>query len=302
MTTATSGTPISTSRATARPGPDFMCVGLQKAGTQWLYDQLQNHDDFWMPPSKELHYFDRDFPDRKVRATALNFAESPNRVHRQRKKRGYAPVDERGEAFFERVRNHDAPAGDLDAYRALFAMKGDRLSGDITPAYSTLDDRLVAQLADAFPQMRVCLMLREPASRLWSQWRMGVDEDEPYKSPAHELRAFTTFTKTPLAVSRSYPSVIAHKWSAAFGDRFRYFFLEDVASKPEETRAEILTFLGGDPAKSSNAPPDFNRKAKVAAPRPEGVDKVMRKLFETERARCAEMFGGPATAWPDKPY
>src|SRR5438105_11482287 len=40
-------------------GPDFCCVGAQKGGTGWLYEQLRAHPDFWMPPLKELHYFDR---------------------------------------------------------------------------------------------------------------------------------------------------------------------------------------------------------------------------------------------------
>src|SRR2546423_15293863 len=40
-------------------GPDFLCIGAQRAGTGWLYEQLRNHPDFWMPPMKELHYFDR---------------------------------------------------------------------------------------------------------------------------------------------------------------------------------------------------------------------------------------------------
>ena len=39
-------------------GPDFICVGAQKAGTRWLYDQLAFHPEFWMPPVKELHFFD----------------------------------------------------------------------------------------------------------------------------------------------------------------------------------------------------------------------------------------------------
>src|SRR5689334_16087334 len=38
--------------------PDFLCIGAQKAGTSWLYQQLEPHPDFWMPPVKELHYFD----------------------------------------------------------------------------------------------------------------------------------------------------------------------------------------------------------------------------------------------------
>jgi hypothetical protein len=39
-------------------GPDFLCVGVHKGGTTWLYQQLDSHPDFWMPPLKELHYFD----------------------------------------------------------------------------------------------------------------------------------------------------------------------------------------------------------------------------------------------------
>src|SRR2546423_4071056 len=38
--------------------PDFLCIGAQKAGTSWLYHQLNSHPDFWMPPVKELRYFD----------------------------------------------------------------------------------------------------------------------------------------------------------------------------------------------------------------------------------------------------
>ena len=40
-------------------GPDFLCVGAQKAGTSWLYKQLSGHPDFWMPPWKELHYLNQ---------------------------------------------------------------------------------------------------------------------------------------------------------------------------------------------------------------------------------------------------
>ena len=39
--------------------PDFLCVGAQKAGTSWLYRQLEPHPDFWMPPVKEFHYLDQ---------------------------------------------------------------------------------------------------------------------------------------------------------------------------------------------------------------------------------------------------
>lgn len=36
---------------------DFLGIGAQKAGTTWLYAQLKQHPDVWMPMVKELHFF-----------------------------------------------------------------------------------------------------------------------------------------------------------------------------------------------------------------------------------------------------
>ena len=43
-------------------GPDFVCIGMAKAGTGWLFDQLNSHPDFWMPPIKGLSYLHKQFP------------------------------------------------------------------------------------------------------------------------------------------------------------------------------------------------------------------------------------------------
>ncbi|RXF75479.1 sulfotransferase [Hansschlegelia zhihuaiae] len=287
----------------AGPGPDFFCVGLQKGGTQWLYDQLQGHADFWMPPYKEIHYFDREFPYKKISKAAQKFFAKPKKVAKSREGRGDAPVDDRGAIFFQRVAALEGRPLDIEDYARLFEPKGALLSGDVTPGYSTLDEDLIGALAKRFPEAKVCLMLREPVSRLWSQWRM-VNENEPDPAQAElNFRRFKNFVDRPNVVARSYPSEIARKWSAAFGDRFRFFFLDDVVKRPDETRAELLRFLGGDPGKPSVVRPDFNRKAKVAgAERTAKMQKLLQARFAEERRRCAEMFGGPAAGWPDAPY
>jgi hypothetical protein len=44
----------------ARPrGPDFLVIGAQRAGTTWLHQVLRRHPSLWLPPVKELHYFDK---------------------------------------------------------------------------------------------------------------------------------------------------------------------------------------------------------------------------------------------------
>ena len=44
---------------TFSPSPDFLGIGAPRAGTTWLWTVLRQHPQIWMPPRKELHYFDR---------------------------------------------------------------------------------------------------------------------------------------------------------------------------------------------------------------------------------------------------
>lgn len=37
--------------------PDFLSIGSQKAGTTWLYENLRQHPELFLPDRKELNYF-----------------------------------------------------------------------------------------------------------------------------------------------------------------------------------------------------------------------------------------------------
>lgn len=39
--------------------PHFICIGSQRAGTTWLHNCLDEHPEVFVPPAKELHFFDR---------------------------------------------------------------------------------------------------------------------------------------------------------------------------------------------------------------------------------------------------
>ena len=38
--------------------PDFLCIGAQKAGTTWLYENLRANPQIYFPPMKEVHFWD----------------------------------------------------------------------------------------------------------------------------------------------------------------------------------------------------------------------------------------------------
>jgi len=66
-------------RAQRLPLPDFLGIGAQKAGTTWLYGNLQQHPQLFLPEPKELHYFDWNFR-RSLRSYSRHFAPAAGRV------------------------------------------------------------------------------------------------------------------------------------------------------------------------------------------------------------------------------
>src|SRR3954471_17681386 len=132
--------------------PIFFCIGAQKAGTGWLYEQLRSHPDFWMPPLKELHYFDRFWRSpRKAVAQAGN----EGRIERARKE----ARDERDLAFLTAMEPLFARNDiDLDGYARLFEPKKSLLAGDITPGYSTLPEEIIDRIARHFPELKVVFL------------------------------------------------------------------------------------------------------------------------------------------------
>jgi len=41
--------------------PNFLVIGAPRSGTSWIHDNLRRHPQVFLPKTKELHYFDRDY-------------------------------------------------------------------------------------------------------------------------------------------------------------------------------------------------------------------------------------------------
>src|SRR6478672_13535169 len=134
-------------------GPDFLCIGMQKAGTDWLFDQLQFHPDFWMPPVKEFHYFDRRTTPKIGRATRL-LSLSPKRLAQKLSAR--RAWDERDYAFLREA--SQLQGLDFQQYAALFRHKGSLISGEITPGYSVLGEEMISAIDHEFPCLKIVLL------------------------------------------------------------------------------------------------------------------------------------------------
>jgi hypothetical protein len=78
-------------------GPDFLVIGAQRAGTTWLHRVLSQHPRLWLPPVKELHYFDkldtkRTVFDPKERPKVDGSLVGPVLVRQTRRQLVWAPL------------------------------------------------------------------------------------------------------------------------------------------------------------------------------------------------------------------
>jgi len=287
----------------ARPGdaPDFVCVGAHKGGTRWLYDQLQIHPDFWMPPVKELHYLDHRRPSEASISLQRRADKNIKRTNKRRAEIALRPLDQRDVDFLAAYVGAPWWRTDLGAYASLFSPKGDLISGDVTPDYSRLSERTIARFMRRFPKTKIIFIARDPVERAWSHLTMRMGRGQVERGI--DADAVMRLVKTRLVATRSYPSEIVARWRRHVPpEQFGLYLFDDLAAEPDDLRRRILTFLGADPAKDSGViPAAFNRKedGKKAALSPQIRDRLARHFADELRA-CGEALGGAATGWAAK--
>jgi hypothetical protein len=109
--------------------PDFVGVGVPKAGTSWWFSLILAHPDVYGPLRKELLFFNR--------------------------------------VFFERTRTQECSDGDLRAYHRWFPRPAGTITGEWTPSY-LFSYRLPPILHRAAPDAKVLVLLRDPVERYCS--------------------------------------------------------------------------------------------------------------------------------------
>src|SRR4029453_10154356 len=190
---------------------------------------------------------------------------------------------------------------DLDSYGRLFQHKGPRVSGDISPAYSTLNDEIIERVADHFPNLKVIFLARDPVERAWSQLSMGVRLGMINRFDPRDPEEVVCNLLNPGVLVWSHPSKIVARWKRYVRpENFRVYFFDDLKENPAELRRSILDFLGADPNKSgSRVPADYNSWARMD--KLVLTDKVrshLAQFFKKELKTCAARLGGPARDWP----
>jgi len=283
--------------------PDFLGIGAQKGGTAWLYDQLSVHPQVWMPPIKEMNFFgDVGDPHQPFMARARNRAgKRLKRIEQQVEAGRVRPPTPADELFLRHILA--PPAGSkIDWYAQSFQWKGDKISGDITPAYSGLEEESVAAIAERFPRLKVIFLARDPVDRAWSALNMRA-RNKRKSVDLTDWRGIERTLRDPGRSARSSPSKTVRTWRKFFPEeRFFLGFFDDLVADPAGLRERICRFLAIDPELGVNAiPPDYNRKSSRAkVPMPPEIRAKLVEHYRQEYRDSAETLGGPAEKWLER--
>jgi hypothetical protein len=266
---------------TADKGPDFLVIGAQRAGTTWLHRVLRQHPALWLPPVKELHYFDR----LDIKRTILE----PKERRRVGVKR-LLSLDPWLISYWLRARSDDW-------YAALFrdAKARGLVAGEITPAYATLDEMVLRRIKRMNDNIKLIFVMRDPVERAWSAVnnaaKKGIDASTVEKSIKRARESG--------AAARSAYADTINRLEAVFSkEQIHYCFFEDLRDRPEALTCDLFSFLGVDPTPPT--PVTLPRAVNVAAgskPIPPEFSRTMARDYLPMVGDLCRRFDGPPHRW-----
>lgn len=220
-------------------GPDVIGVGVQKAATTWLFDVLRSHRGVFLPPVKEVNFFNR-------RAFAKGMAWSGFGAQERIKTlcRNYCVnAEEISERWFAYLGRLMAYEDGQSWYEGVFSAYGkNRIKGDITPSYCLLPEREIRNMLRINPDLKIIMILRDPVDRVRSQLDM-IAKQAPAAVPFLDDIAFE-----PSVLGRSRYEAFVPLWAELVPpDRLLLAQSEGIAADPRGFAVRLARFLGVDP-------------------------------------------------------
>jgi hypothetical protein len=291
-------------------GPDFICIGAQASGTSWLYQQLKKHPGFAFPNRKEVHHFDRkNFIQRstgnidrlidifKLSGSLLDgFKLLINRVQRRYRILRYGTLKKERKLKYSTYKKRKIVLESDSAYISIFDTT--LITGDITPAYSTLPDAKVEQMAKLLPNAKIIFLIRNPIDRNWSAYRKKLKQKAYKEYTELEMKYF--FNQNGVVERTNYLATI-DRYTSYFGKQnILIGFYDAIIAEPDVLLSNIIEFLGGDPDIAH--PQDQVKKIINESPKsdiPADIELFLKDKYTPLIEALSRRYGSYATRWLD---
>ncbi len=274
--------------------PMFLGIGAQRSGSTWLHENLKPHPEIWLPPTKEIHYFNdlRDGPffcERYRSKFRIRAGLTKNSIL----KGEWSFADFKWDLKYLLMPRSDK------WYTSLFSQGKHLVAGEITPAYSTLSEDVVASIKKINPEMKIIFLMRDPIDRSWSHARK--DLPGVYGKPVEEIPTDTVlkwFNEPYCALRTDYVRTL-EIWQSYFPKEQMFIgFLDEIKLDPENFLLRIYDFLGVEKStkylpKTLHAVVNARKKTDMA---PE-YEYELAKIHEPKLAKLKQMFNTYPAEW-----
>jgi hypothetical protein len=277
--------------------PDFVGIGAQKAGTTWLYRNLRDHPQIWMP-KKEVHYFDQRINDTSFGLRARLFGGRPEDQAWRQQVKHWTGVHLKKfslPGLLWVYRYYMRPPDDA-WYATLFAAGEGKTTGEITPNYSVLGKKQIAHVHEIMPEAKIIFLMRNPIERAWSQTVMYFDKREGRRVDEVREEEFLDFTRSQSSLHTDYLGTLEN-WGAFFPEKQIFVgFLEDVHFYPNRLLARAYRFLGVDPSANYRV---IRRRihSRDVETMPTRLAVSLAEAYLEDAKALEERFGGYASFW-----
>jgi hypothetical protein len=224
--------------------PNFICIGAQKSGTTWLYEMLAQNPSVWLPPLKEVHFFDRLNASDSTKIKRSGHLEKLAKAA-EKKKRTKGSSGEGKAEFLQSLTGDNMLTEEW--YRSIFSHPDSvgKVSGEITPAYLALPDETIAYVKSLLPDTKFIVIVREPKARDLSQVKMAASRSHREDLTEADWKQFLRGVQKSARgnYARNIPL-----WQKYFGpDQLLVLPFSQLRNDPASMIRTIETFIGAQP-------------------------------------------------------
>lgn len=192
--------------------PNFMIIGVAKAGTTSLYRYLDQHPQVFICPIKGTNFF--GYED----ARAWTWKDE-----------GDPPL----------LRHFQVTT--FEAYEAMFAAASDEIAiGEVSPQYFRCPTA-AQRIHEHIPDVKLVASLRNPADRAFSGFLMRTRRGEPVKSLYEELTPEASHVREGFYYKR-----MKRYFDIFPRDQIKVFLFEEFKKDPAKVVVDLFDFLGVD--------------------------------------------------------
>lgn len=190
--------------------PRILCIGAQKAGTSWLYENLRTNPIVWSPPFKELHFFDYKFVE-ESRTWARWHVKSSIKKSLKR-----PDLSDDQKSYLLAL--SEEPILNGNWYKRAFSAAPDGSIGiDATPEYCAVPEDGITFIKKFLSDPYIIYIIRDPVERGLSQIRMNMYRK---KRDFNDRTAWMDAAKEPVVAARGDYKTFVPQWDRVFPNLF----------------------------------------------------------------------------------